>query len=85
MAVETVLLGLLALPQMLRLGYNKKLAIGTVTAGGALGTMMPPSIVLIVYGLSANVSISDLFTGAIVPALILFSLYALYVLAVGVF
>ena len=77
---ETVLLGMLALPQMLRLGYNKNLAIGTVCAGGSLGTMVPPSIVLIIYGLTANVSIGDLFTGAIVPALLLASFYLAYIL-----
>lgn len=77
---ETVLLGMLALPQMLRLGYDKKLAIGTVCAGGSLGTMVPPSIVLIIYGLTANVSIGDLFTAAIVPALMLASFYLLYIL-----
>jgi tripartite ATP-independent transporter DctM subunit len=77
---ETILLGLLALPQMLRLGYNKKLAIGTVTAGGALGTMIPPSIVLIIYGLTANVSISDLFTASFVPGIMLASFYIVYIL-----
>ncbi|MBL0381123.1 MAG: TRAP transporter large permease subunit [Desulfofustis sp. PB-SRB1] len=77
---ETVLLGMLALPQMLRLGYNKNLAIGTVCAGGSLGTMVPPSIVLIIYGLTANVSIGDLFTGAVVPALMLASFYLIYIL-----
>ncbi len=49
---EIVLLGLVALPQMLRLGYDRRLAIGVVCAGGALGTMVPPSIVLIIYGLT---------------------------------
>ena len=63
---EIVLLGLIALPQMLRLGYDRKLAIGVVCAGGALGTMIPPSIVLIIYGLTANVSIGDLFTASFV-------------------
>ncbi|NCV19851.1 MAG: TRAP transporter large permease subunit, partial [Rhodobacterales bacterium] len=48
---EVVLLGLIALPQMLRLGYNQNLAIGTICASGSLGTMIPPSIVLIIYGL----------------------------------
>jgi TRAP-type mannitol/chloroaromatic compound transport system permease large subunit len=52
---EIVLLGLIALPQMLRLGYDRKLAIGVVCAGGSLGTMIPPSIVLIVYGLTAGI------------------------------
>jgi tripartite ATP-independent transporter DctM subunit len=77
---ETVLLGMLALPQMLRLGYDKKLAIGTVCAGGSLGTMVPPSIVLIIYGLTANVSIGDLFTASVVPALMLASFYLIYIL-----
>ncbi|MCD7060206.1 TRAP transporter large permease [Pelagibacterium xiamenense] len=77
---EIVLLGLLALPQMLRLGYDKNLAIGVVCAGGALGTMVPPSIVLIIYGLTANVSIGDLFTSAFIPGLMLASFYVAYVL-----
>jgi tripartite ATP-independent transporter DctM subunit len=77
---ETVLLGMLALPQMLRLGYNKHLAIGTVCAGGSLGTMVPPSIVLIIYGLTANVSIGDLFTASVIPALMLASFYLIYIL-----
>ena len=77
---EVVLLGLIALPQMLRLGYDRNLAIGVVCAGGALGTMVPPSIVLIVYGLTANVSIGDLFTAAFIPGLMLASFYVAYVL-----
>ena len=77
---EIVLLGLLALPQMLRLGYDRSLAIGVVCAGGALGTMVPPSIVLIIYGLIANVSISDLFTASFVPGFMLAFFYAVYVL-----
>ncbi|MGH1466526.1 MAG: TRAP transporter large permease [Cognatishimia sp.] len=76
---EIVLLGLIALPQMLKLGYDKKLAIGTVVAGGSLGTMIPPSIVLVFYGLTANVSIADLFSGVIVPGLILASSYIAYI------
>ena len=77
---ETVLLGMLALPQMLRLGYDKNLAIGTVVAGGTLGTMIPPSIVLIMYGMTAGVSISELFTAAITPGLILVTLFISYIL-----
>ncbi len=77
---EIVLLGLIALPQMLRLGYDRNLAIGVVCAGGALGTMVPPSIVLIIYGLTANVSIGDLFTSAFVPGLMLAGFYVAYVL-----
>ncbi len=77
---EVILLGMLALPQMLRLGYDRKLAIGVCCAGGALGTMVPPSIVLIIYGLTANVSIGDLFTASFVPGFMLASFYAVYVL-----
>lgn len=77
---EIVLLGLVALPQMLRLGYDKHLAIGVVCAGGALGTMVPPSIVLIIYGLTANVSVGDLFTAAFLPGLMLAAFYVVYVL-----
>ncbi|WP_336082224.1 TRAP transporter large permease [Thalassospira sp. CH_XMU1448-2] len=77
---EIVLLGLIALPQMLRQGYDKNLAIGVVCAGGSLGTMVPPSIVLIIYGLTANVSIGDLFTSAFVPGFMLAGFYVAYVL-----
>ncbi len=81
---ETVLLGLLALPQMLRLGYNKNLAIGTCVSSGALGTMVPPSIVLIIYGLTASVSIGELFTAAFIPAFILASMYIIYIIIYGI-
>ncbi|MGP1395224.1 MAG: TRAP transporter large permease [Inquilinaceae bacterium] len=77
---EIVLLGLIALPQMLRLGYDRSIAIGVVCAGGSLGTMIPPSIVLIIYGLTAGVSIGDLFLATILPGLLLCSLYAAYIL-----
>jgi TRAP-type mannitol/chloroaromatic compound transport system permease large subunit len=76
---EVVLLGLIALPQMLRLGYDRNLAIGTVCASGSLGTMIPPSIVLIIYGLVTETSIQALFTAAFVPGFILASLYLLYI------
>ncbi len=77
---EIVLLGLVALPQMLRLGYDRKLAIGTICAGGSLGSMIPPSIVLVIYGLTVNVSIGDLFGGAVVPALMMSGSYIAYIL-----
>ncbi|MDH3661991.1 MAG: TRAP transporter large permease subunit [Alphaproteobacteria bacterium] len=77
---EIVLLGLIALPQMLKLNYDPKLAIGTICAGGSLGTMIPPSVVLILYGLTANVSISDLFLAGITPGLLLCGLYIGYII-----
>jgi tripartite ATP-independent transporter DctM subunit len=76
---EIVLLGLIALPQMLRLGYERRLAIGTICAGGSLGTMIPPSIVLIIYGLTVNVPIGELFTANIVPGLLLSGVYMVYI------
>ncbi|MDU9005642.1 TRAP transporter large permease [Sedimentitalea todarodis] len=77
---EVVLLGLIALPQMLRLGYDQNLAIGTICASGSLGTMIPPSIVLIFYGLITETSIHALFKGAFVPGFILASCYMLYII-----
>ena len=77
---EIVLLGLVALPQMLRLGYDKHLAIGTICAGGSLGTMIPPSVVLIIYGLVTETSITALFTAAFVPGLMLAMSYIVYII-----
>src|SRR5918994_3703973 len=77
---EIVLLGLVALPQMLRLGYNQNLAIGTICAGGSLGTMIPPSIVLIVYGLITESSIHALFIAAVIPGLMMGGIYIAYVI-----
>ncbi len=77
---EIVLLGLVALPQMLRLGYNKHLAIGTICAGGSLGTMIPPSVVLIIFGLITETSITALFTAAFVPGLMLATTYIGYII-----
>jgi TRAP-type mannitol/chloroaromatic compound transport system permease large subunit len=77
---EVVLLGLIALPQMLRLGYNQNLAIGTICASGSLGTMIPPSIVLIIYGLITETSIKALFTAAFVPGFMLASFFIIYII-----
>ena len=76
---EIILLGLVALPQMLRLNYDRGLAIGTICAGGSLGTMIPPSIVLIIYGLTAGVDIGRLFVATIVPGLLLATIYIGYI------
>ena len=76
---EIVLLGLVALPQMLRLGYDKHLAIGTICAGGSLGAMIPPSVVLIIYGLITETSITSLFTASFIPGLMLAASYILYI------
>lgn len=76
---EIVTLGLVCLPAMLRRGYDKKLVSGIICAGGSLGSMIPPSVVLIVYGLVAQVSIGQLFMAAVGPGLLLAGLYSAYV------
>lgn len=68
---EVVLLGQIALPQMLRQGHDRRPAISIICAGGPPGTMVPPSVVPIIYGLTASVPIGDLFTGAFLPGLML--------------
>ena len=77
-ATETVV-GLLAIPAMLRYNYSKPLVSGTICAGGSLGTIIPPSVVVVVLGPVANVSIGDLFVGMIFPGLILALLYIVYI------
>ena len=77
---EVVLLGLIALPQMLRLGYDQNLAVGTICASGSLGTMIPPSIVLIFFGLITETSIHALFQAAFLPGFIMAALYIAYIL-----
>lgn len=80
-AAEAVI-GLLAIPPMLKHGYNKSLISGTICAGGSLGTIIPPSVVAVVIGPLANVSIGDLFMGMVFPGLLLASLYAIYIIAI---
>jgi TRAP-type mannitol/chloroaromatic compound transport system permease large subunit len=78
-AVVTVM-GLLAFPAMLKAGYSIKLAAGAVTAGGTLGILIPPSVLLILYGATASVSVVQLYAGAFFPGLMLASLYVVYVM-----
>ena len=78
-ATETVV-GLLAIPAMMRYRYKHSLISGTICAGGSLGTIIPPSVVVVVLGPIANVSIGDLMVGMIFPGLILSSLYIVYIL-----
>lgn len=77
---EIVALGLVALPQMLKRGYDRKLSFGVVCAGGSLGQMIPPSVILIIYALMANVPVRDLFLAALLPSGVLVALYIAYVL-----
>ncbi|WP_395668257.1 TRAP transporter large permease subunit [Rhodoferax sp.] len=77
------LMGLLALPAMLRAGYSVQLSAGAITAGGCLGILIPPSVMLIVYGATAGVSVVKLYAGAFFPGLMLAGLYVLYVVIVA--
>lgn len=73
-----VTMGLLSLPTMLKRGYSTELATGTICAAGTLGQIIPPSIVLVLLGSILNVSIGDMFMGAVVPGLALVVLYLIY-------
>jgi tripartite ATP-independent transporter DctM subunit len=78
-AASITMLTLVALPSMLKRGYSKSLATGSICAGGCLGILIPPSIMLIVYGPMANISVGKLFFGAFVPGFILSGLYCSYI------
>src|SRR5512140_1042692 len=77
------LMGLLALPAMLRAGYNVKVSAGVITAGGCLGILIPPSVMLIVYGATAGVSVVQLYAGAFFPGIMLAGLYIGYVMVLA--
>lgn len=76
---SVVAMGLLALPMMLRYGYDKQLTLGAICAGGTLGILIPPSIMLVVMGSEASLSVGQLFAGAVIPGLILATLYTAYI------
>ena len=77
------LMGLLALPAMLKAGYQVRLAAGAITAGGCLGILIPPSVLLIVYGATAGVSVVKLYAGAFFPGIMLATLYVGYIIVVA--
>ncbi len=73
------LMGLIALPSMLKAGYDPKLSSGVITAGGTLGILIPPSILLIVYAATASVSVVKMYAAAIIPGFLLAGMYVVYV------
>ncbi|MBI63351.1 MAG: C4-dicarboxylate ABC transporter [Chloroflexi bacterium] len=77
---SVVLLGLLAIPTMLKQGYDKSFAVGTVAASGTLGILIPPSIMLVIMADQLGLSVGDLFMGAVFPGLILGTMYIVYIL-----
>ena len=79
------LMGLLAFPAMLRAGYDPRLAAGVTCAGGCLGILIPPSIMLILYGATAGVSVVQLYAAAFIPGISLALLYIAYAIGIGIF
>ncbi|KMJ92798.1 C4-dicarboxylate ABC transporter [Achromobacter xylosoxidans] len=77
------LMGLLAMPAMLKAGYSVRLTAGAITAGGCLGILLPPSVMLIVYGATTGVSVVQLYAGALFPGIMLAALYMVYVIIVA--
>ncbi len=77
-----VTMGLIAVPTMLRRGYQKELATGTVAASGTLGQIIPPSVVLVLLGDIVGVPVGDLFMGAVMPGMLLVGLYCTYIFGV---
>ena len=82
-SASVVMLSVIALPLMLKAGYNKGLASGTVAASGTLGQIIPPSIILIILGDVMSVSVGELFMGAVLPGLLLVGLYIAYIIVVS--
>jgi tripartite ATP-independent transporter DctM subunit len=78
-AATVTTMTLLAVPAMLKRNYNKGLATGVVCAGGSLGILIPPSVMLVMYGPMANLSVAKLFAAALFPGLLLAGLYLLYI------
>lgn len=78
-SVATVSMGLIALPAMLDRKYNRVMAVGCINAGGALGILIPPSIIMILYGSMAEVSVGQLFAGGIIPGILLTVIFVLYI------
>ena len=78
------LMGLLAFPQMIKAGYDTRLASGVICAGGCLGILIPPSIMLIVYGAVAGLSVVKLYAAALIPGFLLAGMYIVYVIVLAI-
>jgi TRAP-type mannitol/chloroaromatic compound transport system permease large subunit len=84
-AAAVISMGLISLPIMLRYGYNRTIATGTITASGTLAQAIPPSLVLIVLADQLGRSVGDMYAGALIPGLMLVGLYLLFIAAVAIF
>lgn len=78
-AASTIMMGLIALPSMIQRGYSREVATGSVCAGGTLGILIPPSVMLVIYGPMSSLSVGKLMMGAFMPGLLLSTLYILYI------
>jgi len=76
---STITMGLIALPSMLKRNYDKNIVLGSVAAGGILGILIPPSVIMIIYAMISGESVGDLFAAGVVPGLMLASLYIIYI------
>jgi len=79
-ATATTTMGLIALPEMVNKGYNKNICMGAIAAGGALGPLIPPSVLMIIVGGYAQLSVGKLFLGGVMPGLLITAVYSAYVL-----
>jgi tripartite ATP-independent transporter DctM subunit len=79
-ATATVTMGLIALPAMIKRGYDKRMTMGAIMAGGALGQLIPPSVMMVVYSMLARQSVGRLFMGGVLPGLVQSSIYSSYIL-----
>ena len=84
-AAAVISMGLISLPIMLRYGYNRSIATGTITASGTLAQALPPSLVLIVLADQLGRSVGDMYAGAMIPGLMLVGLYLLFIMGVAIF
>lgn len=84
-AAAVISMGLISLPVMLRYGYNRSIATGAITASGTLAQAIPPSLVLIVLADQLGRSVGDMYSGALIPGLLLVGLYLLFIVAVAIF
>jgi tripartite ATP-independent transporter DctM subunit len=84
-AASVTMLSLVALPTMIKRGYSKSLAAGTVCAGGSLGILIPPSVILVLYGPMSQISVGKLFFAAFIPGFLLSGLYCVYILIYSYF
>lgn len=78
-AVGTVTMGLIALPSMVKRGYDSKLSAGCISAGGTLGILIPPSVLMIIYGSMAEQSVGRLFMGGVIPGILIALLFIVYI------